>query len=122
VLDGGSVPGFPSPSVLRRAVADRRARVDDPVLDRRCAFGGGFMVDLADHGYGAAVPSSAIGHSGLMGNSCGLVDPRTGTALALFFNGFNGGPSDADFLRSRYVATVFGATTSDEAVFGAPAG
>jgi CubicO group peptidase (beta-lactamase class C family) len=116
VLDGRSIPGFPSPAMLRRAIGDRRVTVDDPVLQRRAAFAGGFMVELVDHGYGAAAPSSAIGHSGLMGNSCGLVDPRTGVGLALFFNGFNGGPADADFLRSRYVATLFDETLCSETV------
>jgi CubicO group peptidase (beta-lactamase class C family) len=108
VVTGAARRGFPSPAALRAALADRRVTVFDDSLQRAVAFAGGFMVDLAAHGYGPHAPPSAVGHSGLMGNSCALVDLARGVGLALFFNGLNGGPADAEFLRARYVTAVFG--------------
>jgi CubicO group peptidase (beta-lactamase class C family) len=108
VVGGRVRPGFPSPAALRAALATRRAPAYDDGLRWSGGFAAGFMVDLDAHGYGPDAPPSAIGHSGLMGNSCALFDLDTGVGLSLFFNGLNGGPSDAEFLRARYVGAVFG--------------
>lgn len=73
-------------------VAPRTVRGDDPVLGRRCRFGRGVMVDLADHDFGDGFTSASFGHTGLSGMTFGGADPGRDLAFAVHLNGIR--PSD----------------------------
>lgn len=59
----------------------------DPVLDRICKLGAGFMVDLREHCFGPWQPAS-FGHSGLSSMTFAGCDPVRGAAFAVHVNGF----------------------------------
>jgi len=72
---------------LDRVQALRRGPADDVLLGRRCEFAGGFMVGLADHGFGHAPGAGAVAHVGWMGNSFLLIDPDRQVVAAAITNG-----------------------------------
>jgi len=84
-LDGSGVPT--SASTLAAMVTAPAAATFDPVLDRSCKLGAGFMVDLQRHHFGPFSPRS-FGHSGLSGMTFAGCDPIHGASFAVHINGF----------------------------------
>lgn len=105
VLTGGYVPNFPSASYFRSALSRRRGRKVDAVLRRPCDFAAGFMIDLADHGFGE-LGAGSVGHSGVLGSPFGFYDPRTGVAAGCIVNGVSRTNADVDYLRRRIVSAI----------------
>ena len=75
-----------SGATLDRLLNERTERHFDPVLDRDCQFGLGFMVNLADHLCGP-LGESSFGHTGLAGMTFAGADPDLGLAFACHING-----------------------------------
>jgi hypothetical protein len=86
-LEGAEHPHLPCAATLARFCSVARPPVYDPVLDRVCPFGLGFMVSLTDHAFGDAVSTAAFGHSGYAGASFALADPVRDLVVAATFNG-----------------------------------
>ncbi len=84
-FDGGGVPV--SAETLVAMVAAPAIAAFDPVLDRSCKLGAGFMVDLDAHHFGR-FGTSSFGHSGLSGMTFAGCDPARGIAFAVHINGF----------------------------------
>ncbi|MEE9414395.1 MAG: serine hydrolase domain-containing protein, partial [Acidimicrobiales bacterium] len=103
ILAGENVDGFPSTSYLSAALGRNRGPEFDETLRRTCDFAGGFMTSLTAHNFGVTIGSSAVGHSGLLGNSFGFVDPKTGYAYSAVLNGAAGNADDIEILRPRLV-------------------
>lgn len=84
--DDGKVPGAgPALADLRRA---RPRVVHDVILDRPSAFVGGFMVELALHGFiPEDGPDQRFGHIGMEGMAFGYADPLRDAGVAAWFNG-----------------------------------
>lgn len=86
-LDGDTHRALPSAVTLATFCSAARPAVHDPVLDRTCRFGLGFMAPLGDHAFGDTLGPTAFGHSGYAGSSFGLADPGRGLVVAATFNG-----------------------------------
>jgi CubicO group peptidase (beta-lactamase class C family) len=101
-MAGRVVPGIPKPSTLHEMLRHTGPLSFDPVLKRRCNFGGGFMVDLENHGYEGLGPRS-FGHSGFNGMSWAGYDPDRQLAFAAIANGTFSLQQDADLFRSTII-------------------
>jgi CubicO group peptidase (beta-lactamase class C family) len=85
---GGSGPtALPSSSTLADFTAPARGPMWDPVLERECDYGLGFMVDLPNHHFGRTPSASAFGHSGIVGSSFAWADPERRLAVGVVVNG-----------------------------------
>jgi CubicO group peptidase (beta-lactamase class C family) len=98
-LDHEPVAALPSAPVLAAFCSPARAALYDPVLDRSCTFGLGFMTSLADHAFGAECGPRSFGHSGYGGASFAFADPDHDLAVGVIFNGVVG--YESAFLRRR---------------------
>jgi CubicO group peptidase (beta-lactamase class C family) len=98
-LDHEPIAALPSASVLASFCSPARAALFDPVLDRSCTFGLGFMTVLADHAFGAECGPHSFGHSGYAGSSFAFADPAHDLAVGVIFNGIVG--YESAFLRRR---------------------
>jgi CubicO group peptidase (beta-lactamase class C family) len=96
-LDGGEHPALASAETLAAFCSSARPRTYDPVLQRECEFGLGFMTNLVDHRFGAECPPDSFGHSGNVGSSFAFADPQRGLSVAVIFNGIV--DEDSSFLR-----------------------
>jgi CubicO group peptidase (beta-lactamase class C family) len=105
VIAGKVVDGVPTPATLLDLLACSRRR-DDPVLDRTCAFAAGFMVDLADHGFGPSLGPGSLGHSGHLGSTFAFHDPGSGVSAAVVLNGLADRQEEADLVRGQLVAAI----------------
>ena len=56
----------------RTVLTARSSHGFDPVMDRDCGYGAGFMIHLADHWFGDRCSPTAFGHSGNGGMTAGL--------------------------------------------------
>jgi CubicO group peptidase (beta-lactamase class C family) len=106
VLGGAEVAGLPRPGLLADALRQRRGRQFDGSLGRACDFASGFMVDLADFGFGSGLAPAAIGHTGFMGTVFGFVDVDRDCAGAVLLNGMCTVADELRLLVSRGVAAV----------------
>jgi CubicO group peptidase (beta-lactamase class C family) len=93
-VSGVDLAGLPSPATTRTLLDRRRGSVQDGVLDKRCDFAGGFMVRLAEHGFGYCLSDRAFGHVGGNGPSLGFCDPASGLAAGIYLNGATVGLDD----------------------------
>lgn len=91
-IQGDEVPGLPSSATVNRWVRTRRTGQYDPVLRYTSDFGLGFMSQLSTHRFGERPSTEAVGHSGFLGNSFGIVDPVHDLVVASFQNGILGDP------------------------------
>jgi CubicO group peptidase (beta-lactamase class C family) len=96
-LQGAVVPALPSPETVNLFCSNARPRGYDPILQRDCDFGLGFMTNLVDHRFGAECAPESFGHSGNVGSSFAFADPRCGLAVGVIFNGIV--DQDSAFLR-----------------------
>jgi CubicO group peptidase (beta-lactamase class C family) len=78
---------LPDAQLLGTFCSAARPRVYDQALDRACTFGLGFMTDLRDHLFGETCSSTMFGHSGYLGTSYAVADPRYDLAIAVIHNG-----------------------------------
>jgi CubicO group peptidase (beta-lactamase class C family) len=106
VLQGGLAAGIPSRSALEQMLEWRRERVWDPVIRRRCAFAGGFMVDLSDFGISTALSPRAIGHTAGLANAVAFCDPERDLTIAVYFNGVSLSSDERDFCRTALIDGV----------------
>ncbi|CAN5594352.1 hypothetical protein BH20ACT2_BH20ACT2_03070 [soil metagenome] len=83
-----------------------RGRSWDPVLQRDCDFAGGFMIGLADHGFGTQLSDRAFEHVGLTGSSFVFADPERDLVAAVLVNGLNTSTDDAELLRRRFIRAI----------------
>jgi CubicO group peptidase (beta-lactamase class C family) len=72
---------------LRTMVRERTETAFDPGMRRRCAYGLGFMVDLADHGFGQGLHHDSFGHSGDRGTTFAFHDPSKRLTVAIQYIG-----------------------------------
>jgi len=86
-LAGSESAALPSSSALADFTSSARGPMWDPVLDRECDYGLGFMVDLPTHHFGRTPSPSAFGHSGIVGSSFAWADPERGLAVGVVING-----------------------------------
>jgi CubicO group peptidase (beta-lactamase class C family) len=78
---------LPNAELLAIFCEPARPRVYDRVLDRECTFGLGFMTELHDHLFGANCSRTMFGHSGYLGTTYAVADPRYDVAIAVVQNG-----------------------------------
>lgn len=107
LADDAAVAGL-----VRAACSYRRGPVFDPVLRRQVDFSAGFMVDLAQHGYGSRVSRDAFGYTGWMGSSWGLADPTNRVCCAFIHNGFCSAEVN-DRIRGGVLEIVYDSLSSD---------
>lgn len=105
-LHGAEHPSLPSAETLRVFTSPVRPATLDHILDRVCAHGLGFMVDLAGHAFGPSVSPESFGHSGNVGSSFAWADPPHDLAVAVIFNGIVD-PASAFTLRPSVVRAVY---------------
>ncbi|MBX3286309.1 MAG: beta-lactamase family protein [Actinobacteria bacterium] len=105
-LRGAEDPALPSAETLRTFTSPVRPATLDRILDRECAHGLGFMVDLAGHEFGPLVSASSFGHSGNVGSSFAWADPDHDLAVAVIFNGIVD-PASAFTLRPSVVRAIY---------------
>ena len=107
VYVGSEVEGLPSPQALR-LLLDASSQHDDPVLNKECAFAGGFMVGLADHSFGETVSKNAFGHTAGITHCAVFCDPDHDLAAAYYLNGASLADTDkARAIRSKIFTTLF---------------
>ncbi|HEY9557194.1 MAG TPA: serine hydrolase [Acidimicrobiales bacterium] len=106
VLNGEPRGGLPAPEYLRDLVYHPTPRIPDPVLGRDCAFAGGFMVSLPDHGFGDRPSAAAVGHSGFSGSSWGFADPEHHLSMGFIGNGVIRDSESAAVLRRGVIDVV----------------
>ena len=96
---------------VRRAISEMlrytRGIAYDPVLERDANFSVGFMIDLAQHGFGSAIGDRAFGHTGWMGSSWGFHDPEARITCAFLHNGIVSQTTN-DSIRECIVNTLYG--------------
>ncbi len=98
---------LPSPEFLAECLATRRQRTDDPVLGRPAAFAGGFMVDLADSGFGEWVSPGSVGHLGWSGGSWAFFDPESDLVVAAMVNGATLSGGRFEMWRTELIDTLY---------------
>lgn len=104
----GSRPTVPiGEKTLADFVIEHRPAAHDPVLDRECAFGLGFMVGLRNHIFGTRCSAAAFGHSGFGGLSCGFADPNLDLSVALLFNGHIDTDTSLVYRRQMVVDAIY---------------
>ena len=86
VFQGKSVDGLPSRETLR-ALLSAVSFHDDKVLKRKCAFSGGFMVNLSEHHFSNRISHDAFGHTAGITQCAAFCDPRRELAAAFYLNG-----------------------------------
>jgi CubicO group peptidase (beta-lactamase class C family) len=86
-LNGGADDALPSRQLLRNFCTDARPHSYDVVLERKCGFGLGFMVDLGVHYFGTTCSRDSFGHGGWLGAAFGFADPRDDIAVGVILNG-----------------------------------
>lgn len=107
-LSGASYDQLPPPEVLADLTRTARPRVHDPILNRECSFGSGFMIDLADHHFGRQPSPAAFGHVGFMGNSFAFADPAHDLVIALLYNGLIANPETGiEVRRPRQIFEIY---------------
>ena len=104
-MAGEAVDGMPTSASLHELLRHRRQSVWDATLQRSCAFAGGFMVDLPEHGFGRTFPN-AFGHSSGIVPHFGLCDVERELAVACCLNGVSPASADLEVLRSLVLAAV----------------
>jgi CubicO group peptidase (beta-lactamase class C family) len=104
-MAGEIVDGMPTSSSLHELFRHRRRSVWDATLQRSCAFAGGFMVDLPEHGFGRTFPN-AIGHSSGIVPHFGLCDTEREVAVACCLNGVSPASTDLEVMRSLVLAAA----------------
>jgi CubicO group peptidase (beta-lactamase class C family) len=112
------VASLPSPEVLASFCSPARPAVYDQILDRDCAFGLGFMTDLAHHAFGADCSPASFGHSGYAGASFAFADPAYDLAVAVIFNGVVG--HESAFLRRRALTRALYADLTSTSALDTP--
>ena len=106
-ISGIDIAGLPTPATTNALLDQRRGSVDDGVLEKRCDFAGGFMVRLADHGFGYRLSDRAFGHVGGNGPSLGFCDPASGLAAGIYLNGAAVGLDDqSSGIRSMIIDAI----------------
>ncbi len=60
----------------------------DPILERGCDFGLGFMLDLSSFGLGSYIGKRSFGHLGVLGSTWSFCDPDNRLVVSLVFNGW----------------------------------
>ena len=96
-LQGTAVAALPSAETVSLFCSNARPRGYDPILQRDCDFGLGFMTNLVDHRFGVECSPVSFGHSGNVGSSFAFADPQCGLAVGVIFNGIV--DQDSAFLR-----------------------
>jgi CubicO group peptidase (beta-lactamase class C family) len=86
-LSGGGPGALAGRTTLEQFCRPTRPKILDPVLDRPCRFGLGFMAPVSDHAFGEVPSPSSFGHSGYAGASFAFADPEHNLAIAATFNG-----------------------------------
>lgn len=104
-LRGVPVDGMPSQRALATLLAERRDRAWDRTLRRECAFAGGFMVGLEDHGVVDGLPT-AIGHTSGVVTTFGLCDPAKELAVGCCLDGVAMHADDLAYVRRRIMRDV----------------
>ena len=107
-LSGEAQPDVLPPGVLDEVLKEPRSgdRPADPTLGRPAMFRAGFMVELADHGYGSAPSDAAVGHSGWCGRSFAWCDPTAGYSACCWISGVRfDGPAFSP-IRARIVDLI----------------
>lgn len=104
-LAGERVAGMPSQAALEELLSHRRQNVWDATLRKPCAFGGGFMVDLDEHGITRHLPD-AIGHASGIVPAFGLCDARRRLTIACYLNGVSLSSADLEAARRMIVAAA----------------
>jgi hypothetical protein len=108
VLNGANRPGLPTTEYLKDWIELDRGRVFDRRLRTECAFAGGFMIELVDHNFGTTPSASAFGHSGFLGNSFVIAEPKTGLVIGCFRNGISADPREnVNLMRPMYVGQLY---------------
>jgi CubicO group peptidase (beta-lactamase class C family) len=103
---GGGDPALPSGATVRSFCRSDRRTAYDLTFQRECAFGLGFMTELAAHNFGPCPSPDAFGHSGWAGSSFGFADPREEVAAAVITNGLLP-PAAAHLSRQRIVRCIY---------------
>lgn len=85
--NGADLPGLPSAATLTAFTTTQREAAFDPVLDRVCPYGLGFMTSLSEHAFGEMPSASSFGHSGYVGASFAMADPEHDLTIAATYNG-----------------------------------
>ena len=96
-----------SRETLRALTTTQRSRRWDDSMKRDCAWGYGFMTDLADHAYGKRCSPYSFGHSGQAGASFAMCDPVYGVVVAVLFNGVIDSETAVDFRRPMLMASIY---------------
>jgi CubicO group peptidase (beta-lactamase class C family) len=84
---GGLTSGPVSTESLAHLVEPSGDRAWEPMMQRECRYGYGFMVDLSQHDYGRWCSPASFGHSGYLGMTSAFADPVNDASVALFYNG-----------------------------------
>jgi CubicO group peptidase (beta-lactamase class C family) len=82
-------------------------RAYDPIMDRECRYGLGFMVSLDDHYFGSDPGPEAFGHSGNGGMTAAFADPDTGLVAAYHINGKTDAESMIGYRRPALVSQIY---------------
>jgi CubicO group peptidase (beta-lactamase class C family) len=104
-LAGERVSGMPSQAALTELLSHRRGKEWDATLRKQCAFAGGFMVDLDEHGITSCLPG-AIGHASGIVPAFGLCDGRHRLTIACYLNGVSLSSADLEAARRVIVAAA----------------
>lgn len=104
ILDGRAT-GPIAPETVRHLVEPSGPTAWEPLMQRECRYGHGFMVDLAEHKFSQYASPTSFGHSGYKGVTAAFADPEHRLVVALHYNGLVDVASSLDFRRqSRFDA------------------
>lgn len=92
--------------LLDRVEQLRRGAVFDATLGRECEFSAGLMVDLGRHGYGQAIGTRAIGHTGWLGTCFGFADPSCDLVVCVLVNALTH-PDQAERWRAECTTAAY---------------
>lgn len=79
----------------------------DPIMDRECRYGMGFMVSLHEHYFGERPSPRSFGHSGNGGMTAAFADPDLGLVAAYHMNGRTDAESMIMYRRPALVSRIY---------------
>lgn len=99
--------GLLSQDSLAHLTSPSRPAQWDPVMERECRYGHGFMVSLSEHLFARACSESSFGHSGYLGTMAAFADPEHDLVVGLLTNGVIDSESSVMFRRVVQLEQVY---------------
>jgi CubicO group peptidase (beta-lactamase class C family) len=105
--DAGGADGAVVARATLQAMRGVRSHGDDVVMGRRCGYGLGFMVRLAEHEFGRTCSDRSFGHSAYGGVNAAFCDPERDLVVAYHLNGRVDAESALGYRRPALVEGIY---------------